>query len=251
MFKLVTYIIATWNRKDALKRHFDLLMQQTWPHWFEVIVCDDGSTDGTQEMLAELKNTHKYTIQWFDTGNVDKACPAQSRNNGIRAARGDVIIMADDDTLPHKQLIESYMANFKPDEVQCGYKSNHEIYLSMPLPVLIEEGQMEQWWRDHQARKFGHFQTNSCCMSPQAARTPAKDGSFGFDERFVGYGHEDTEFGRRVHAAGFRLVFNPDAVSWHINPSLAPQQNKAWKESEKAKSDDLMRRILAEPGKRP
>lgn len=247
MFQLVTYIIATWNRKDALKRHLDLLMQQTWPHWFEVIVCDDGSTDGTQEMLGELKNTHKYTIQWFDTGNVDKACPAQSRNNGIRAAKGEIIIMVDDDCLPHNRLIESFAGNYDPREVQCGYKSNHESYLSMPLPVPIEEGQMTIWWQDHQSGKFGHFQTNSCCMSVQAARTRAKDGSIGFDERFCGYGHEDTEFGLRLYSAGYKPVFNPDAVVWHMNPALVPQQDRAWKEAEKTKSNDLMRRILAEP----
>lgn len=249
MFQLVTYIIATWNRKDALKRHLDLLMQQTWPHWFEVIVCDDGSTDGTQEFLKGLKNTHKYTIQWFETGNTDKACPAQSRNNGIRAAKGGIIIMVDDDCLPHNWLIESFAGNYGPREIQCGYAANLEDYLAMDLPVPLEPGNktMATWWKDHQAGRFGHFQTNCCCMSTKAARTQAKDGSIGFDERFCGYGHEDTEFGLRLYSAGYKPVFNPDAVVWHMTPALVPQQDHSWKETEKIKSNELMLRILAEP----
>lgn len=245
---LISYLISTWNRKDALKRHLDLLLKQTWPHWFEVIVCDDGSTDGTQEMLAGLKNTPKYTFQWFDTGNLDKACVAQSRNNGIRAVKGDVIIMADDDCLPHRQMIESFAQNFSPWEVQVGYRSNQEIYLDMVLPVPIEaEGNMAIWWQDWQAGKFSHFTTNCCCMATRAARIYAKDGSMGFDERFSGYGHEDTEFARRLHEAGYRMTFNPGAVVWHMNPSATSQQDFAWKEAEKVKSRTLLNQIVAEP----
>jgi glycosyltransferase involved in cell wall biosynthesis len=244
---LVSYIIATWNRRNTLKRHLEFLMEQTWPEWFEVIVCDDGSTDGTQEMLAGLKNTTKYTIQWQETFNLDRACPAQSRNNGIRAAKGGIIIMVDDDCLPHRNLIESYVANFRPNEVQVGYRSNHQIYLDMVLPVPIEEGTMTTWWEDWQVGKFGHFTTNCCAMSPRAARIPAKDGSLGFDERFVGYGHEDTEFAHRLKTFGFSLVFNPNAVVWHVNPSLTPQQENEWKEAAKGESKRLMDRIDAEP----
>ena len=245
---LVTYLIATHNRKDALKRHLDLLLDQTWPEWFEVIVCDDGSTDGTQEMLAGMGNTWHYTLQRFDTGNTDTNTAAKSRNNGIRAAQGDVIIMADDDCLPHNYLIAEYVKNFNPQEVQVGYSSNQEAYLDKVLPVPIEEGGlMDTWWRDWRAGKFGHFTTQSCCMSAKAARTPAKDGSLGFDERFFGYGHEDTEFARRVAEAGYRLVFNRDAVVWHMNPGATPQQDHAWKEAEKAKSRDLLNQITAEP----
>ena len=246
MFQLVTYIIATWNRKDALKRHLDLLMQQTWPHWFEVIVCDDGSTDGTQEMLGELKNTHKYTIQWFDTGNIDKACSAQSRNNGIRAARGEIIIMADDDCLPHKQLIESFVANYNPQEIQLGHKSCNQSFLSMELPVPIEPGNPTIWYEAWKKGNFGFFQTGSCAMSIRAARTRAKDGSLGLDERFIGYGHEDSEFGHRLHASGFKLTFNPDAVTWHMDAEACPQQNQAEKEAGKIKSNFLLHQILRE-----
>lgn len=244
---LITYLINTWNRKEALKRHLDLLMQQTHQGWFQVLVCVDGSTDGTQEMLAGMSNTSKYTLQWFDTGNVGQNTAGASRNMGIKAAKGDMIIMADDDCLPHPQLIEKYVANYHYRRIQLGYKSNREEYLSLKLPVAVESGAMQQWYDDWQNNKFGHFQTTNCAMPIWAARTPAKDGSVGFDERFVNYGHEDTEFGRRVHASGYSFVFNQDAVSWHMNASLVQQQDPTQKADDQKITGELLNEINTQP----
>src|SRR4030067_869703 len=230
---LVSYLIATWNRKAVLKRHLDMLLEQTWPHWFEVIVCVDGSTDGTQEMLACMANTWKYTLQWADTGSVDKFTAAKSRNNGIRMAQGELVIMADDDCLPHRELIASYAREHQPERVQVGYKSSIEAYLDMVLPVPIEPGTMTIHWNDWQQGAYGHFQSGSCAMSLAAARTPAKDGSLGFDERFVGYGHEDSEFGQRLYRAGDKTFFNRDAEIWHVNDGSSPQQDPVRKAMER------------------
>lgn len=244
----VTYLILTWNRKEVLRRHLKMILGQTYPGPFEVIVCVDGSTDGTQDMLQDLEDLgwpQKFTLKWFDTGNTDKNTAAQARNIGIKEATGKMIVMVDDDNMPHNQLIESYVNAFSLQEIQLGYKSNFEIYLDMNFPVPIEDGLMKTWADDWQAGKFGHFQTGNCAMSIEAARTPAKDGSIGFDERFIGYGHEDTEFGRRL-AAGYKLVFNPDAVTWHMHPGASPQQDPELKAAERIASKARLDQIMGE-----
>ena len=243
----VTYLILTWNRKDALRRHLDLLLEQTYQDNFEVIVCVDGSIDGTQEMLRKIKKNSKYSLKWFDTGNIDKNTAAQAKNIGIKNATGEVLIMLDDDCLPHKQLIESYLKVFNPQEVQLGYKSDSESYLAMTLPVPIELGLMTIWMKGKVNGDFHHFQTGNVCMSIQAARTPARDGSIGFDERFVGYGHEDSELGRRLAAVGHRFSFNPDAVTWHMHPGAVPQQDPELKRAQAVQSNALFQQIVEEP----
>jgi glycosyltransferase involved in cell wall biosynthesis len=217
--------------------------QQTYRGELEVIICIDGSTDGTQEMLRGFKD---FPLQWFDTGEMDRNTAAKARNLGIANARGEILVMMDDDCLPHKQLIETYVSWFNPREIQTGYRSSIEAYLNLPLPVPIEAGRMAEYQKAADAGKFGYFVTGNTCMATDAARNQAKDGSIGFDERFVGYGHEDTEFGRRLVYAGYKIIWTPQAVAWHMNPSACPQQDPAVKAEGRVNSNRLLHQILQE-----
>lgn len=243
----MSYLIATWNRKEALERHLGLLEKQTYQGALEVLVCVDGSTDGTQEMLKAWESP-RYTLKWFDTGNILTSTAAKSRNNGLRAATGDILIMADDDCLPHPRMIEKFVERFHPQEVQLGYKTCYEKYLGYDLPIPIDEGNPKTWHDAWKNGNFCYFQTGCCCMGLKMSRNKAKDGSFGFDERFEGYGHEDSEFGRRLHRHyGAILTFNPDAVAWHMNPSACSQYALVDKATGKAKTNAILQRILMEP----
>ena len=260
--KLVTYIITTWNRKDTLRHHLLRMSMQTWDKPFEIIVCVDGSTDGTQMMLKYWDSNQcyrklskkrgkasRYTLQWFDTENTNITTPAQSRNNGIKHANGEVIIFSDDDCLPHNQLIESYMAKYNPKEVQIGYRSSLREYLDCKLPCLIEPGKMKEYeeCQKNGTIRAGHFTTGSCCMSRDLSRIPTRKGGEGFDERFNGYGFEDCELADRIDQIGIKFVWNPDAIVWHMNPSATNQQNPEKKKEELEKNRNLYYKILNEP----
>ena len=72
-------IIPTYNRALLLKRCLDSLCSQTYRD-FEVIVCDDGSTDGTNEIINQFED--KLSLKYlYDT---NWGGPARPRNNGIK-----------------------------------------------------------------------------------------------------------------------------------------------------------------------
>lgn len=100
---LVSTVIPTYNRREELTRAIDSALAQTYGNQ-EVLVVDDGSTDGTAQMLAQRYSDRVRCI-CRPNGGVSSA-----RNQGMREARGEFIALldSDDEWLPMK--LEKQMA---------------------------------------------------------------------------------------------------------------------------------------------
>lgn len=92
----ISVILPTWNRRRWLPQALDSVLQQTLPP-HEIIVVDDGSTDGTLEALAP----NYPAVRWIRQENRG---PAAARNAGARAATGNWLAFLDSDDrwLPEK-----------------------------------------------------------------------------------------------------------------------------------------------------
>jgi len=89
---IISVIIPTYNRANDLRRALDSLTAQNFA-LFEVIICDDGSTDNTKEVVNEY--LQKLNILYFKINNSGK--PAVPRNLGIAKANGIYIAFLDSD----------------------------------------------------------------------------------------------------------------------------------------------------------
>jgi teichuronic acid biosynthesis glycosyltransferase TuaG len=87
----VSVIIPTYNREEELLRAVRSVLAQTVPA-LEILVCDDGSTDGSKAMIEVLGNP---AVRWIDCGRNGR--PAIPRNIGIGQARGDYVAFLDSD----------------------------------------------------------------------------------------------------------------------------------------------------------
>lgn len=106
---MISVIIPTFNRAEMLKRCLLSLCEQTYKN-FEVIVCDDGSSDNTKVVVDEF--SHKLNIIYSYDNN--SGGPARPRNRGLKIAKGDFIAFLDSDDwwYPNKLLI---CANYVKD----------------------------------------------------------------------------------------------------------------------------------------
>ncbi len=93
---LVSVVIPTRNRRDLLQETLASIVAQTHGDW-EAIVVDDGSSDGTAEMVLALSENEKRIRLVRRVGSRFGA-PA-ARNQGVTAARGDYVIFLDSDDL--------------------------------------------------------------------------------------------------------------------------------------------------------
>lgn len=89
---VVSVIIPTFNRAAALRRSLDSLVAQTI-NAFEVIVCDDGSTDQTEEVALSFRDRLQIVYSYEDNFGG----PARPRNRGVRLAQSPLIAFLDSD----------------------------------------------------------------------------------------------------------------------------------------------------------
>lgn len=104
----VSVIIPTYNRANDLDRCLKSLQNQTFKS-FEVLVCDDGSTDNTKEIVDKYNSV--LTIQYIKDENFGG--PARPRNNGIKKIKGNVIAFLDSDDWWYPNKLEVSLINLK------------------------------------------------------------------------------------------------------------------------------------------
>lgn len=92
----ISIIIPTYNSEKFIKRSLDSLLCQTYKK-FEVIVSDDGSTDGTFKILLKYKNIFKKKKIEFKILNNDHRGPGYARNKGIIKSKYKWLAFLDSD----------------------------------------------------------------------------------------------------------------------------------------------------------
>lgn len=111
---LVTIGVSAYNRKDFLRLALDSLLSQTYPAC-EIIVIDDGSSDGTGEMMKTEFPQIRYVCQ-------ENAGDASAKNHAARIASGEYIVFNDSDDLFLPDTVERLVAALPENEKNaCSY----------------------------------------------------------------------------------------------------------------------------------
>ena len=112
----VSVVIPTYNRSALLGEAVESVLAQTYSN-LEVVIVDDGSTDGTSEVVRRSFGDHPR-IRYFyqENGGVVSA-----KNAGIRRARGELVGLLDDDDIWYPEKLEQQieLLNANPDAGMC------------------------------------------------------------------------------------------------------------------------------------
>lgn len=105
MYPLVSIIIPAYNRADLIGETLDSVLSQTYMDW-ECLVVDDGSTDGTDKVVAEfVKKDQRF--RWYSKSFKLPKGPSSSRNYGLEKANGEFVVFLDSDDLLDKTCLEN------------------------------------------------------------------------------------------------------------------------------------------------
>lgn len=111
--KKVSVIIPTWNSRTTILKAILSILSQTMPP-FEILVCDDGSTDNTSGIVNSLNNPK---VKWI--AGKHSGLPAVARNRGIRESKGEWLAFLDSDDWWEKNKLERQLELVKKLKVKA------------------------------------------------------------------------------------------------------------------------------------
>lgn len=119
-FPKASIVCATLNNSKQLKEVVKAMLRLDYPI-FEIIIVNDGSSDGTEKMLAEEfgKNKNVKII------NLSRSGVCKARNSGIMAAKGEIIVNMDHDCIPEKDWLKEMIKPFSNPKVGIVSGYNH------------------------------------------------------------------------------------------------------------------------------
>ena len=204
---LVSIVIPTYARPERLRDCLAALAQQTMAaDTFEVVVVDDGSP----QPVEPLANTalHSPAVRVIRQQN---AGPAAARNRGVAEARGELIVLTDDDCLPTPSWLESLVTAHRqcPDAVVGGITFNgltDDLFAT--TSQMIIDLVYEHFNRDETS---AYLLTSNNMLCSRAAYGELG----GFDTSFSRAGAEDRDFCDRWRASGRPLRLVPAATIEH------------------------------------
>lgn len=202
----VSVVIVVLDGISTIERQLTALAEQVGAPTFEVIVCDNGSTDGTADLVRRWireARLGEVPLRLVDAG--DRPGIPYARNCGIRRSTGRVVAFcdADDEVTPGwvaalaravgSGLVGGRLRAIEPDGVPRPEATSYGLSATPYLPFAGS----------------GNLGVDR--------RTLGLVG--GFDESLPRYGFEDVDFCWRAQEAGFPLTFAPDAVvTFHLSP---------------------------------
>ncbi|GEM_PF-1201567 len=222
-------VIPTFNNRELIEPCLLSLNHQILDSsiHFEVIVVDDGSTDGTGPLIASLDLN--YELRYSYINRKSGSSRSQARNIGINLAQGDVIIFLDGDQVVDLGFVKEHLRihQVRDDLAVIGlrkYLSKGKVDIDKIRSGLITDALPRVEQHDERWNLLNRFSENlfniktawhlfmTCNVSVRKEHLVAVGC---LDEGFLNWGLEDCELGYRLSQIGIKFVYGRNALVYH------------------------------------
>ncbi|HEV2357996.1 MAG TPA: glycosyltransferase family 2 protein [bacterium] len=206
----ISVVIPTYNNREVLQETLRMLRAQAFPaDACEIVVVDDGSTDGTAEMVAALSAAGGPAVRYVTQMNRGRSA---ARNLGVQRARGRIVVFLDSDLWATPTLLAEHHRHYPAGVTGLGVQGRTATHPDSRVTPFMQVKEITPDFTIRRRRDLSpfHVTTRNCSM----LRRDVLDAG-GFDETFSGYGWEDIELALRLHARGVRFEYEPRALGYH------------------------------------
>lgn len=204
--------MPTYNRWDQLIRVLDAYAAEApAAPPFELLVCDDASSDATPEKVQAFAAEAPYPVRYLRQTHKG---PAAARNMGVANAHAPIILFSDDDCIPTPGIITRHLGHVQPGVACIGQIVWHPDVTVTPFMRFLCPGVMFNFEgvTDHNNASYETFYTANASIMREDFLAAG-----GFDENFPAAAFEDTELGYRLAQRGQRFVYEPEAIVHHLH----------------------------------
>ena len=222
----VSIVIPTYNRKPILEKCLKALEKQILNKFvsnYEVIVVDDGSTDGTSTWIKNNNEVLPHVVLY----EQKHGGPALGRNLGVMKSKYEIIIFIDSDLIVLNNFITSHI-----NKLLFSWKKNNKkcfTYGSVINTSNFKNPENEIYKLTDIS--FAYFATGNVAISKELLLNVGL-----FDTSFSLYGWEDLELGERLKKTGTKLIKCPEAVGFHWHPPFDCEQIESLISQEKERA---------------
>jgi len=207
-------IVPTYNRKRMLYGCLKSLVNQDYPkNDYEIIVIDDGSTDGTEQIIKSLIKDYK-NLRYF---KIDHSGQAAARNIGLRRTKGKFIAFTDDDCVVEKNWLKKIEKVFKgtnTDAVGGSILNPTNRYIAWAQYIL----NFSSWFPKGSCRFIKDIPTANIAYRKMSIKGLA------FPENLGRGVYEDSLFNHQLRKKRGKILFCPDIkvahFTWNHNYGL-------------------------------
>jgi glycosyltransferase involved in cell wall biosynthesis len=203
----ISVIIPTFNSRDLLMGTLRALLgQDCAADRYEIIVLDDGSTDGSDEAVRHLDGPVRLVYERQENQGRGAA-----RNAGARLARSPVLLFLDADVRPAPGFLSGHIRHHAAHR-RAGVQGRT---LQAPETLTTTFMRATNLLPDLTIRRKDALSPLHVITRNFSVTADAFWNVGGFDEAFVGYGWEDIELAMRLQEAGVPLHYEPEALAYH------------------------------------
>ncbi len=208
----VSAVIPNWNGRDLLAKYLPSVVAAMGGN--EIIVVDNGSTDGSAEFLRrEFPQVRVLALEknlGFGGGS----------NAGFRAAANDIVVLLNSDMRVAPDFLAPLVEGFRDPDV---FAVSCQIFFSDPDKVREETGLTQGWWEDGALRVRHRIDPEIDDLYPcfyggggSCAFDRRKFLELGgFDELLAPFYLEDTDLGYMAWKRGWKVLYQPRSVVYH------------------------------------
>jgi len=200
-------VIPNWNGEKLLKENLPAVLSTGAD---EIIIVDNGSTDGSVEMLKKLITSQTSNVSNFKlVENQTNLGFTRAVNQGVKAAKNEIVVLLNNDVVPEKDFLKPLTKDFQDEKV---------------FAVSLNEPQWS-WAKGKWEKGFVEHESGLKTKKPHVSFwANGGSGAFrksiwlklgGLDEIFQPFYWEDIDLSYRAWKRGYQVLWEPQAVVHH------------------------------------